>query len=158
MRIELQWSHVLHGNGFVGDHGSYRACIMAESTWAAVVNHGEIERGHGNQWFLQLQFNLVYSIFLLVHALQSYGSCSACLSVNALLHNSFASLRHGVVRYFTVFQMHILGGFYWKRFILQFWRHLLTIHHRSVLPCTLAAFQWTEWNSRLLSRYKYVLL
>ena len=36
---------MLRGNGFVGDRGSFRACAVAKSVYAAVVNHGEIEEG-----------------------------------------------------------------------------------------------------------------
>ena len=47
-------------------------------------------------------------------------------------------------------QSHVLCGFRWKRFVLQFWRHLLRtaiFHHRTILPGTLAAFRWTEWTT-----------
>ena len=87
---------------------------------------------------------------------------SVSLSVNSLTatYFLFASLKHGVMRIFMPFQTHVLCGFCWKCFVLQFWRHLLrttTFHHGSFFPRTLAAFRWTKMNnSRLFSRYKII--
>ena len=95
---------------------------------------------------------------------EGYCSRSVCVSVSLSVNSLtatyflFASLKHGVMRIFMLFQTHALCRFCWKRFVLQFWRHLLrtaTFHHGSILPCTLAAFRWTRMNnSRLFSRYK----
>ena len=49
-----------------------------------------------------------------------------------------------------VFQMHVLCVFHWKRFVLQFWQHLLriaTFHHRSILSRTLGSFLMDRINS-----------
>ena len=62
------------------------------------------------------------------HARGAYGSRSVCLSVTALaavLHTSFVSLKWGVTRFFMAFQTYVLCRFRRKRFVLQFWCHLL---------------------------------
>ena len=75
---------------------------------------------------------------------------SVCLSVNSVTAAYFVCESQARVIWFLMaFQSHVLCGFRWKRFVLQFWRHLLrtaTFHHRTILPRTLAAFRWTEWT------------